>query len=140
RLCALNASNQPACPKRRASWVDPSMSVNRNVAFMTWADGPAAVDAGVCPIPECAVILRQAGVERPPQKAASDGPVRPPWLGNPLHLLRQRERIEAVAVLDRPSDPEVSDRQHIGSLEMEHQEHVGAPYAEPADRNQFRDH
>ena len=42
-----------------------------------------------------------------------------------------RAALEAVGALDRPPDPEVADRQHVGAPQLEHQEHVDAPRAEP---------
>ena len=38
------------------------------------------------------------------------------------------------------ADAEVADREHVGPLEVEHQEHVRAPDAEALDRYQLGDH
>ena len=48
--------------------------------------------------------------------------------------------VEAVLDLHRAADAEVAGRQHVGPLEVEHQEHLRAPDAEAADRADLGDH
>ena len=52
----------------------------------------------------------------------------------------RRHLLEAVGDLDRAADAEVAGGEHVGAAELEHQVHVGAPLAEPLDRDQLGDH
>ncbi len=52
---------------------------------------------------------------------------------------RGRQRVQPVGPFDRAADAEVADRQHVGALELEHEEHVRRPHAEALDRHELRD-
>ncbi len=66
--------------------------------------------------------------------------MRAPGLGDHLHRGRVREPVEPVGAFDRAADPEVAHRQHVGTLEVEHQEHLRGPQPEALDGGQLGDH
>src|SRR3954453_1796643 len=70
-------------------------------------------------------------VERVPDEPARDAAVGPPGLRHLGELGRRGQVRQAVGALDAAADPEVTDGQDVGPLELEHQEHVGAPLADP---------
>jgi hypothetical protein len=63
-----------------------------------------------------------------------------PGLGDLLDPGRQRKLLQDVSAFDGPPDAKVADGQDVGALEMEHQEHVGAPEADALDGRQLGDH
>jgi hypothetical protein len=65
--------------------------------------------------------------------------MRPPPLGAFDHLLGRGHPVEPVGELDRSADPEIAARDHVGSLEVEEQEHLRAPPAQAADRHDLGD-
>ena len=46
----------------------------------------------------------------------------------------------ALGALDRATDAEIPDRQHVGAFEVEHQEHVRRPQADALQGGQLGDH
>src|SRR5262245_58168959 len=93
-----------------------------------WSD-----DAGSWP-------LYRGVVQRFPEVDAGEGAVRPPGLGDPSELVVGGQLIESVLHLDSAADAQIPGRQHVGALELEHEEHLGAPDAEAADRADLGDH
>src|SRR5207247_679864 len=75
-----------------------------------------------------------------PEIAAGERALRSPWRGDARELLWVGKLIEPVRSFDGAADAEIAYGQHVGALELEHQEHVRAPDAEPLDRGQLRYH
>ena len=78
--------------------------------------------------------------ERVPQEQARERAIGPPRLADLRQLGRVGKRVERRSGPSLPADPEVADREYVGSAEVEHQEHVRAPLADPLDRGQLGDH
>ena len=57
-----------------------------------------------------------------------------------LDRARVRQPVQPVGAFDRPADAEVADREHVGALQVEHQEHVRGPHAQPLDGHELGDH
>src|SRR6516164_3924213 len=99
---------------------------------------PAGPDGGRAPTP--APLLRRLVTQRVPEIPARERAVRAPGLGDPLDRGGVGQRVELVGALDRPADAEVADGEHVGALQVEHQEHVRAPFAQPLDRDELLHH
>ena len=66
--------------------------------------------------------------------------MRAPGRRDALHRGGVGDLPQRIGALDRVADAEVPDGQHVGALQVEHQEHVCAPDADALDGNQLGDH
>src|SRR5215213_7755747 len=79
-------------------------------------------------------------VERAPQIEAGEGAVGPPFLREFLQLLRAGQVLHPVGDLYGPPDAEIADRDNVRPTEVEDQEHLGGPGADPVHLDELRDH
>src|SRR5258707_10338358 len=70
-------------------------------------------------------------VQAPPQVPAGDAGVRPPRFADLRDTLRRRYATHPVRLLDRVADTKVEIRQYVETAELEHQEHLRCPDADP---------
>src|SRR5687767_6389524 len=84
-------------------------------------------------------FLHRFVVEAAPKVPGGDRAIRFPRFAELAHPLRGRLLPHAVRALDRIDDPEIADRQDIGSLETEDEEHFRGPAADALDLRQRRD-
>src|SRR6478672_9075289 len=72
-------------------------------------------------------------VERLPEVQTRERTVRTPRIRDQLDLGCLWQLVEPIVDLDCLADPEVTDGQHVGPAQVEHQEHVDRPAPEPLD-------
>src|SRR3954454_10817737 len=66
--------------------------------------------------------------------------MRPPGLADLQHPRRRRHLLQPVLDLDRFADAEIAAGEDVGALQVEEQEHLGGPAAEPADGDDLLDY
>src|SRR4051794_35019686 len=72
-------------------------------------------------------------VQRAPQVQAPERAVGAPGLGDSFQIRRARKLVEAVLDLCGAADAEIAGGEHVGTAQVEHQEHLGGPGANALD-------
>jgi hypothetical protein len=70
-------------------------------------------------------------IEAAPEIPGRDGAVGVPGLGDPREVSRLGMNLEAVGLAHGIANAQIQDRQHIGALERENQEHLRRPDTHP---------